>query len=590
MKNSVFITLIATLLTSCNLLVPEGPQIPKPAFQLSENKVQHKRLHFTLTYRHANYHGFENVNSYQKVLDSQIDNLKSNESVLRLDFEMTDGSIESEYQIVEVDQSEHIDHKHVSYKYEFQTFVDVNADIDFTKVNGLNIYQGDELVSILPGSNITKPFNRHEVDSDWNKKSLVQKVIDNGPSENRLDFVFIAEGYDNSEINLESWDKTKQTKFGKDVEKSITALLGVEPYASQLDKINVWIVGTESLHSGADVPTEGVFKNTVLDATYDGYCARRSLLVRNQRRALELASLTPFDQMIVLVNDKIHGGQGGYISTFSVDGPVFDTVIVHEIAHSFAGLSDHYWYFTDQNRTDTCKDTRYKEYVINNERHNLANSDGDLNEDLSHDLTLDPLEQSPKWQVSGSIEEHTVYFDYPTEKPTINADENTVQFKFKTEKSKDTLIFLAEVYDKGPEGRLMPLNASDFKVIIKEESLDASDLTVERLSSGTALYRVYFDTDVPTETDITVHLNYDEQYKNSMAFSVSSRIGFSLPSKDFDLNMQGYFQGAIQSVSKVFRPTYASTMRISERGHSPREIEVIEAKISTYVPSDGALP
>src|SRR5690606_33523443 len=96
--------------------------------------------------------------------------------------------------------------------------------------------------------------------------------------------------------------------FGRKALETAEYLLAQEPYRSMRDRINVWIVGTPSRESGADDPRAGVVRDTFYDATFDVSCIDRLVGVKNGLRALEMASETPFDQMLVIVNSSKYGG------------------------------------------------------------------------------------------------------------------------------------------------------------------------------------------------------------------------------------------------------------------------------------------
>jgi hypothetical protein len=60
---------------------------------------------------------------------------------------------------------------------------------------------------------------------------------------------------------------------------------------------------------------------------------------------MDVASHSPFDQLVVLVDIKKYGGGGIYnfYSLFSADSKASVEVFVHEFGHSFGGLGDEYY-------------------------------------------------------------------------------------------------------------------------------------------------------------------------------------------------------------------------------------------------------
>jgi hypothetical protein len=54
------------------------------------------------------------------------------------------------------------------------------------------------------------------------------------------------------------------------------------------------------------------------------------------------ATLPNYDQVIMIVNSATYGGSGGWIATSSVNEAASE-IMIHELGHSFANLTDEYW-------------------------------------------------------------------------------------------------------------------------------------------------------------------------------------------------------------------------------------------------------
>jgi hypothetical protein len=156
-----------------------------------------------------------------------------------------------------------------------------------------------------------------------------------GDPRDKVDFVFLAEGYT-------AGDKDK---FKADVDRFTAYLFSVEPYKTLQDRFNVRGIFRPSPEPAMDEPRQGVFKHTVLDASFNAFDLDRYMLIEADHRMHEIAAQVPYDAIIVLVNSKRYGGGSiamDYCCT-TVDNARSLEVFVHELGHSFAGLADEYY-------------------------------------------------------------------------------------------------------------------------------------------------------------------------------------------------------------------------------------------------------
>lgn len=159
-------------------------------------------------------------------------------------------------------------------------------------------------------------------------------------SANRLDLLVLGDGYTAAE----------SATFYKDVERIVGSFLGVEPYASYSNFVNVSTLFVPSRQSGADHPLcddggadpkEGTTVDTAFDATFCTSGIQRLLTVNYGKVLTAAAAIPDWDKIIVIVNDTMYGGAGG---TFSVSSTHMNGVEIlqHEYGHSFARLADEY--------------------------------------------------------------------------------------------------------------------------------------------------------------------------------------------------------------------------------------------------------
>jgi hypothetical protein len=161
---------------------------------------------------------------------------------------------------------------------------------------------------------------------------MIQK---NGKPEKKVDLLFLAEGYDQSE----------RGKFFADVRKLSNSLFEVFPFSEKRKRFNVKALFTPSEESGVDVPGESIYKNTVFNTTFYTFDLSRYLTTSDMKSIYDAAASVAWDFMVVLVNTPRYGGGGVYnqITVCSSDNALSAKVLVHEFGHSFAGLADEYY-------------------------------------------------------------------------------------------------------------------------------------------------------------------------------------------------------------------------------------------------------
>ena len=183
---------------------------------------------------------------------------------------------------------------------------------------------------------------KHEVDPSSifiDRSSLVEnkvtKIRDNGESSDKVDLVFIAEGY----------TKAEQKKFFKDAERFTEALFACPPFDSCRDRFNVWAVGTVSEESGTSSSGTGVYKNTALNTGYYTFGLDRYLTTSDMKAIKDAVWNVPCDAVFLLINTDTYGGGGIYNSYAcgTADNARTPDVFTHEFGHSFAGLGDEYF-------------------------------------------------------------------------------------------------------------------------------------------------------------------------------------------------------------------------------------------------------
>ena len=90
------------------------------------------------------------------------------------------------------------------------------------------------------------------------KANRVTPILSNGDSHEKVDLVFLAEGYTAAE----------QDKFVADAKRFMEALFKTPPYDQRKNDFNVWAVGCFSEESGTARSGKGVFKNSAFKTGY----------------------------------------------------------------------------------------------------------------------------------------------------------------------------------------------------------------------------------------------------------------------------------------------------------------------------------
>lgn len=167
------------------------------------------------------------------------------------------------------------------------------------------------------------------------KNVKVYKEVMNGDSHKKVDVVILSEGY----------TKNEEAKFKSDLEKYTKIFFSQEPYKSYNNNFNIWGVFKESEESGTDEPRAGIYKNTVLNSTFNSLGSEKYLLTEDNKAMRDLAAYVPYDAIYIMVNHKRYGGGGIYnfFCTFISDNQWSPYIFLHEFGHSFAGLADEYY-------------------------------------------------------------------------------------------------------------------------------------------------------------------------------------------------------------------------------------------------------
>lgn len=167
--------------------------------------------------------------------------------------------------------------------------------------------------------------------------STLFTVQNNGPRGERINIVFLSEGY----------TAANMPNFATHVNNAVNFLFTREPWAQYRSYCNVFRIEIASNQSGCDngnTSGKDNLRDTYFNSVFDRDIAQLLTIdSTGYTRAYDLLNthVPEYDVPVLLVNDTKYGGSGGPISVASVNG-TSAAIVEHEIGHSFANLADEY--------------------------------------------------------------------------------------------------------------------------------------------------------------------------------------------------------------------------------------------------------
>lgn len=169
-------------------------------------------------------------------------------------------------------------------------------------------------------------------------------VFENGDSSNRVDMIFIGDGYTASQIGTDYVDHVDATLshfFDSNV-----------PFTRYQSFFNAYRVNVISNESGADDPVNGITVDTALDASYNTGGTDRCLYFNTGKantavNAALAGSGIDIDVRLGTVNSAKYGGCGGQWAVYAGANSSANEIAIHEVGHSFGRLADEYFYTDD---------------------------------------------------------------------------------------------------------------------------------------------------------------------------------------------------------------------------------------------------
>ncbi len=159
----------------------------------------------------------------------------------------------------------------------------------------------------------------------------VNTLVNQGPSENRIDLTIVGDGYTDEE----------KKKFFKDAKRLTEDLFAGETFGSYLPLFNVHAVFVPSQDSGI---TDGAQrKDTALSLYRSPAGSKRGIMPGDRRAAEQAIDLAPdTDYPILVANDDFYGGLGGRYAITTRSHNSGSMVLRHELGHNFGRVGEEY--------------------------------------------------------------------------------------------------------------------------------------------------------------------------------------------------------------------------------------------------------
>src|SRR6185436_15552388 len=152
----------------------------------------------------------------------------------------------------------------------------------------------------------------------------------NGPTANRLNIVFLSEGYTTNEL----------ARFPSNAMLMLNALLTTAPLREYSNYFNAFAISVPSNQPGSDhyTPTTNLV-DTYFNSRYDSSGIQRLITIdstgHSRVNALLAQFMPEYDIVTLVVNDTQYGGSGGFPLISSINSATPD-IATHEMGHSFA--------------------------------------------------------------------------------------------------------------------------------------------------------------------------------------------------------------------------------------------------------------
>jgi hypothetical protein len=187
----------------------------------------------------------------------------------------------------------------------------------------------DGATRIITERALTRP-GAAEVEAAEDAADELFTIVESGSPENRIDLVFMGDGYTQAE----------RQKFIDDIQRMVNDMFVGHTFASYLPLFNVYAVFRASVESGIgknDRP-----KNTAYQLYREGNTLR-AIYPGNTSALRASCRVAPgCDYPVVIANDPYYGGLGGEFAVSTSSHTSGTVVLRHELGHNFGRVGEEY--------------------------------------------------------------------------------------------------------------------------------------------------------------------------------------------------------------------------------------------------------
>lgn len=170
-------------------------------------------------------------------------------------------------------------------------------------------------------------------------EGTLYQLLSSGPTANRINMVILGDGY----------TAAQESKFESDAAGILSHMLDKSPFGEYSGLLNAYAIYVSSNESGADHPSQGIYRDTYFDGTFEVAGITRLTGISSSGYSKVYALLAEhvpeYDIILMVLNDTQYGGSGGSIAITSIHSAAPE-IAMHEMGHSFGSLADEYDTYT----------------------------------------------------------------------------------------------------------------------------------------------------------------------------------------------------------------------------------------------------
>ncbi|RHY24256.1 hypothetical protein DYB32_008917 [Aphanomyces invadans] len=197
-----------------------------------------------------------------------------------------------------------------------------------------------------------------EASEEATDEVVIKKIVDSGDPKNRIDIVFMGDGYTASE----------ESRFFNDIERLTNDMFTGDTFTQYLPLFNVWAVYVPSAESGIGVG--GVPRNTAFGLYRPG-TELRGIFTTKESYAREVCRATgelACDFPVLIANDDYYGGRGGEFVMMTRSPTTGNITLLHELGHNFGKVGEEYdggYSYYGANSASSLQDVPWKHWLTN---------------------------------------------------------------------------------------------------------------------------------------------------------------------------------------------------------------------------------